>query len=107
MIIFYAMEGCTFCVKAEKELIELLDTGFMVKKGSGEAPPGTTGFPTFVNVETNTTVVGYKPKEELLVALGVTSKDLSREEFTYSGAESREDYPCKSVFSYRTLKNSW
>lgn len=71
MIVFFSMDGCGFCKKAEAELRDEIEKGHVHKKAHTEAPEGTNGFPTFMNTDTGKIVTGYKPKAQLFEALGV------------------------------------
>ena len=46
-IVLYSMDGCGFCVKAEKMFGTAINSGWIVVKSSQEAPEGIRGFPTF------------------------------------------------------------
>ena len=71
MIVFFSMDGCGFCKKAEAELHDEIKKGRVLKKAHTEAPTGTNGFPTFMNADTGKIVTGYKPKAQLFEDLGV------------------------------------
>ena len=71
MIVFFSMDGCGFCKKAEAELHDDIKKGRVLKKAHTEAPAGTNGFPTFMNTDTGKIVTGYKPKAQLFEDLGV------------------------------------
>ena len=75
MIVFFSMDGCGFCKKAEAELHDEIKKGRVHKKAHTEAPEGTNGFPTFMNTDTGKIVTGYKPKTQLFEALGVSMEN--------------------------------
>jgi hypothetical protein len=75
MIVFFSMDGCGFCKKAEAELHDEIKKGRVHKKLHTEAPEGTNGFPTFMNTDTGKIVTGYKPKAQLFEALGVSMEN--------------------------------
>lgn len=75
MIVFFSMDGCGFCKKAEAELHDEIKKGRVHKKAHTEAPEGTNGFPTFMNTDTGKIVTGYKPKAQLFEALGVSMEN--------------------------------
>jgi hypothetical protein len=56
MIVFFSMDGCGFCKKAEAELHD------EIKKGR-------------VHTDTGKIVTGYKPKAQLFEALGVSMEN--------------------------------
>ena len=72
------MDGCGFCKKAEAELHDEIKKGHVHKKAHTEAPEGTNGFPTFMNTDTGKIVTGYKPKDQLFEALGVSMENYGR-----------------------------
>jgi len=47
-IIFYSMNNCHYCKKAETMFSEEISKGMMIKKSSSDAPQGSSGFPLFV-----------------------------------------------------------
>lgn len=115
MIILYAMDGCGHCVRAKKELVNMISSGQIIVKCPSEAPPGVRGFPHFTNTDNGKSVSGYRPKAELLAALGVSSEEYSRE---YSGVRAGNSYgssfmnaeffhhaPVTSITGYRNLEN--
>lgn len=115
MLIFYAMDGCGHCVRAKGELADMISSSQIIVKGPSEAPPGVRGFPHFVNTVNGKSVSGYRPKVELLKALGVLSEGYNRE---YSGVRAGNSYgssymnaeffqhaPVTSTTGYRTLEN--
>ena len=93
MIIFFSMEGCGFCKKAEAELRDELASGRIIQKAHTEAPKGTNGFPTFVNTETDVVVTGYKPKAALLKALGAEAEGYEH----HNAAPQPSCCPCPGV----------
>lgn len=46
-ILFYSMNGCSFCKKAEQLLEKEIKNGSVVMKSQSEAPAGVNGFPHF------------------------------------------------------------
>jgi hypothetical protein len=96
MIIFYAMDMCGFCTKAKSELGDEIASGFVVVKGTSDAPAGVKGFPHFVNSENGKKHSGYAPKAELFKSLGVDN-------------ESYESCPCRVRHSggYLKLSQTW
>ena len=49
MIVFYKMDGCGYCTRAEQLLKDEIASGVIVIKDKSEAPKGVRGFPHFVN----------------------------------------------------------
>jgi glutaredoxin len=55
VITFFNMDGCAFCARAKELLSDEIEAGKVIVKAHTEAPPGTSGFPTFT----------YKDKTEV------------------------------------------
>jgi hypothetical protein len=66
-IIFFSMgDKCGFCVKAEKLLKQLIDSGKIHKKSHSEANGKFSGFPAFLNTENGNTHTGLPSSAESL-----------------------------------------
>ena len=66
-IIFFSMgDNCGFCVKAEKLLKQLIDSGKIHKKSHSEANGKFSGFPAFLNTANGNTHTGLPSSAESL-----------------------------------------
>lgn len=83
MIIFYKMNNCPYCVKAEEMLKEYIKNGSVVVKEHTTAPAGVRGFPHFVNTKNKLEYSGL-PKSA---------------EFLFESLKSVEKYINKNVYS--------
>jgi glutaredoxin len=65
-VIFYKMNSCGYCTKAEKLLADEIANKTVIIKSSSEAPAGVNGFPYFVNDVNGKSHMGYPGTKEAL-----------------------------------------
>lgn len=79
-IIFYEMSGCHYCQMAKELLNDEIQKGIVLILPASSSPPGTRGFPFFVNKDNGLSYTGYpNDKQTLFEKLNYSFQ----ENFTY------------------------